>query len=176
MNLAKERKAIDAALDEYRARLDAIPDELFTETPPGGGWSYAEVYSHIIKGTLGSTIVAERCAQGNTPPTTKGPTLLGRYMLLTGSLPPLKLKVTAEVAAKMPAEEISKEEAKNSLVKCRKRVETIMPLIKDAPPHSRSGNPRMGMLNAAQWLRFMRAHLYHHLKQLSRIEKKFRPM
>src|SRR3569833_95750 len=173
MNLAKERKAIDAALDEYRSRLDAIPDELFTETPPGGGWSYAEVYSHIIKGTFSSSIVAERCAHGNTPATTKGPTLIGRYMLLTGSLPPLKLKVPTEIAAKMPAEKICKEDVKNFLVKCRKRVDTIMPFIKDAPPHSRSGNPRMGMLNAAQWLRFMRVHLYHHLKQLKRIENKF---
>src|SRR3569833_2645351 len=114
MNLAKERKPIDAALDEYRSRLDAIPDELFTETPPGGGWSYAEVYSHIIKGTLSSSIVAERCAHGNTPATTKGPTLIGRYMLLTGSLPPLKLKVPAEISAKMPAEKISKGGARDS--------------------------------------------------------------
>jgi len=97
-------------------------------------------------------------------------------MLLTGSLPPVKLKVPADIAAKMTVEKISKEDAKNSLVKCRKRVDTIMPFIKDASPHSKSGNPRMGMLNAEQWLRFMRVHLYHHLKQLSRIEKKFQSM
>ena len=59
MNIPKEQKAIDAALDDYRAKLDAIPEELFTETPPGGGWSYAEVYSHILKATLGSSIVLE---------------------------------------------------------------------------------------------------------------------
>jgi hypothetical protein len=56
MNIAKEHKAINAALDIYRAQLDSIPDQFFTVTPPGGGWSYAEVYSHILKATLGSSI------------------------------------------------------------------------------------------------------------------------
>ncbi len=43
MNIAKEQKAIEAILDKYKEQLDAIPDELFTVTPPHGGWSYAEV-------------------------------------------------------------------------------------------------------------------------------------
>ena len=45
MNLIKERKAIDAALTDYRERLDTIPDELFQQTPADGSWSPAEVYS-----------------------------------------------------------------------------------------------------------------------------------
>lgn len=173
MNLQKERKAISIVLDEYRARLDTIPDALFTETPPGGGWSYAEVYSHILKASLSSSIALERCANNNCEPTTKGLTLLGRYVMLTGSFPPVRIKVPAAVEAKMPAEKISKEDAKNLVVKCRKRIDDMWPLIKASLPTSRIKHPRLGMLNAGQWYKFIRVHLQHHLKQLSRIEKKF---
>jgi hypothetical protein len=173
MNLLKERKTIDAALDYYRAKLDTIPDELFAETPPGGGWSYAEVYSHILKATLGSCIALERCTHGNCPPTTKGLNLLGRFMMLAGIFPPVRIKMSAALAAKMPAEKISKEDAKNLLIKCRKRIDDISPLIKDSSPNFRHKHPRLGMLTAWQWFKFIRIHLYHHLKQLGRIEKKF---
>ena len=173
MNLLKERKAIDAALDEYRAKLDTIPDELFTETPPGGGWSYAEVYSHVLKATLSATIAVERCSNGTVPPTTKGLTLIGKYMMLTGAFPPVRVKVPDSIDAKIPAENINKEDAKNYLVKCRKRIDTTFPMIKCSSPAMRSGHPRMGMLNASQWYKFIRIHLYHHLKQIKRIENKF---
>ena len=151
MNVLKERQAIDAALDDYRAQLDTIPDELFTETPPGGGWSYAEVYSHLLKATLGSSISLERCAHGNCEPTSKGPTFLGRFVLFTGRFPPVKVKVPAEISAKMPAEKISKEEAKNLIIKCRKRIDDTCGLIKNSRPDSRNKHSRLGMLNAQQW-------------------------
>ncbi|MES2108333.1 MAG: DinB family protein [Bacteroidota bacterium] len=176
MNLAKERKAIDAALDEYRSRLDTISDELFTETPPGGGWSYAEVYSHITKATLGSSIALERCAHGNCEPTTKGLTLIGRFMMLTGSFPPVSVKVPEALATKMSVVKMSKEDARNALIKCRGRIDSTFPLIKNSSPTSRNSHPRLGMLNAGQWFKFIRIHLYRHLKQLNRIEKKFQSM
>ncbi|MCR8558571.1 DinB family protein [Mucilaginibacter sp. BJC16-A38] len=173
MNLNKERKTIDAALDEYRAKLDTIPDALFTETPPGGGWSYAEVYSHILKATLGSSIALERCTHNNCEATKKGLNLIGRYLMLTGRFPPVRIKVPEGTEAKMPAEKISKEDAKNLLVKCRKRIDDTSPLLKNSLPTSRIKHPRLGMLNAGQWYKFIRVHLLHHLKQLGRIENKF---
>ncbi|SHN18202.1 DinB family protein [Mucilaginibacter sp. OK098] len=172
MNIAKERRAIDAALDDYRAMLDTIPDERFTETPPGGGWSYAEVYSHIMKATLGSCIALERCTHGNCPPTKEGLNFMGRFMMLAGVFP-VRLKMSAALAAKMPVEKISKEDAKNLLIKCRKRIDDTSPLIKDSSPNFRYKHPRLGMLTAEQWFKFIRIHLYHHLKQLKRVEKKF---
>jgi hypothetical protein len=175
MNIAKERKAIDTALDNYRAKLDIIPDEQFTETPPGGGWSYAEVYSHILQATLGSSIALERCVHNNCHPTTKGLTFLGRFMMLTGRFPPVRVKVPTAVDAKMPATKISKEDAKNLLIKCRKRMDETMPYIKDSTKNSRHKHPRLGMLDGKQWFKFIRIHAEHHLNQLRRIEKKFQP-
>ena len=174
MNLLKERKAIDAALDNYRAQLDTIPDELFTETPPGGGWSYAEVYSHILQATLGSSINLERCTHGNCEPTTKVPTLLGRFVMLTGRFPPVRIKMPKAVAAKMVISKISKEDAKNMLIKCRRRINDTTPLLKKAAAGSRYRHARLGMLNAEQWFKFIRIHAQHHLKQLNRITKKFK--
>jgi hypothetical protein len=72
MNIPQQRLAIDAALDSYRNQLDIIPDDLFDATPPNGGWSFAEVYSHILQATIGSTVAAERCANGTCAPTKEG--------------------------------------------------------------------------------------------------------
>jgi hypothetical protein len=173
MTISKEKKSIEAALDIYRAKLDEIPDEFFTVTPPSGGWSYAEVYSHILKATLGSSIVLEKCANNKTPVDSGGPTFLGRLMMLTGQFPPVKIKVPQSVLNKLPVDKISKEDAKNLLIKCRKRIETVAPLIENSLLNSRAQHPRLGMLNAKQWFKFIRIHAFHHLKQLERIKKSF---
>ncbi|WDF78851.1 DinB family protein [Mucilaginibacter sp. KACC 22773] len=172
MSTVKERRYINAALDNYREILDTIPDEQFTETPPGGGWSYAEVYSHILQATLGSSIALERCTHGSCPPTKDGVTWAGRLLLLLGVFPPVKVKIPDTVADKMVAGKISKEDAKNLIIKCRKRVDATAPLIDASSAASRYKHPRLGMLNARQWFRFIRIHLEHHLKQLERIKNK----
>jgi hypothetical protein len=173
MNIAKERRAIDAALDSYRNQLDGFTEEAFATTPVMGGWSYAEVYDHIMKASLGSTIALERCTHNNCPPTKKGMNLLGYYLMLTGNFPPFKLNVPEAVAAKMAPKKITLEEAKNLIVKVRKRVEDTVKLLPDASLRARWEHPRLGMLNAEQWFKFIRIHLQHHLSQLDRIRKDF---
>jgi hypothetical protein len=71
----------------------------------------------------------------------------------------------------MAASKITKEDAKNLIIKCRKRVETTMPLIAASSPANKYKHPRLGMLNAKQWFKFIRIHLQHHLKQLDRIKR-----
>ena len=173
MNIVKERKTIDSALDNYRAQLDSIPDEFFTVTPPGGGWSYAEVYSHILQASLAATLGLERCMHVKPDEKAKGINMIGRFVLMFGCFPPVTIKVPEKVSAKMPALKISKEEAKNMIVKTRKRMDDAMEFIKESPEKSRTKHPRLGMLTSSQWLKFIRIHLEHHLKQLARIQKKF---
>jgi|ERR1700761_5290412 len=173
MNIPKQRKRIDAALAIYREKLDQIPDDAFAETPPGGGWSYAEVYSHILKATLSSSIAMERCTYSNCEPTKKGLNVLGKFMMLTGSFPPVRIKVPEAVNAKTPVEKITKEEAKNLIIKCRRRMDDTVALIEASSKHSRYKHPRLGMLNARQWFKFIGIHLYHHIRQLQRIQNKF---
>jgi hypothetical protein len=173
MNTAKERRGIDAALDTYRQLLDTFSDDRFTQTPPMGGWSYAEVYDHILKSSLGSSIALERCTHNNCPPTKKGMGFWGHYVMITGLFPPGKIEVPEAVAAKIAPKKIDKEEAKNQLIKTRKRIEGVTALINDAKDNARWQHPRLGMLNAAQWFKFIRVHLEHHLKQLERIKSTF---
>ncbi|MGN6181693.1 MAG: DinB family protein [Mucilaginibacter sp.] len=171
MNIAKELKAINAALDEYRRQLDTIPDGQFDVTPPLGGWSFAEVYSHIMQATMGGSIMLERCTHKTTKPTQGGVNWLGKYVLFTGIFPPIKTKIPDTVASRIAPQKISKEEAKNLIVKCHQRMEDMAVLIRENTSTRRAQHPRMGMLNANQWFKFIRIHLQHHLKQLERIRK-----
>lgn len=171
MTIEAERQAIQAALDVYRSRLDTIPDDQFDLTPPDGGWSYAEVYSHILQATLGSSMALEKCTLSVCPPTSKGRSLIGVFVLTFNRFPPVKVKVPAIVTQRNPIKKISKEEARNLIIKCRKRIADVAPLIHDSAIHKRMKHPRMGMLNASQWFKFILIHLKHHIKQLNRIEK-----
>jgi hypothetical protein len=174
MNIGATKQKIEAVLDIYRSRIDTIPDDLFNVTPPGGGWTCAEVYSHILQADLGSTIAIEKCTLNSCKPTTKGRSLVGVLVLTFGRFPPFKVTVPETIAAKNPVKNISKEEARNMLIKCRKRVDEVTPLIRNASPFCRVRHARFGMLNAWQWFRFILIHSKHHLKQLDRIEKNFK--
>ena len=171
MNIAKELRAINAALDEYRSQLDTIPDEQFDMTPPQGGWSYAEVYSHIMQATIGGSIMLERCTHKTSKPAKGGVNWIGKYTLFTGLFPPIRIKTPEVASARMSVHKISKEDAKNLIVKCRQRMEAMATLISENPSTRRAQHPRMGMLNARQWFKFIRIHLQHHLKQLARISR-----
>jgi hypothetical protein len=46
--------------------------------------------------------------------------------------------------------------------------------VDQANPKIKVKHPRLGYLNAKQWLRFIEIHLNHHLKQLARIENSFK--
>lgn len=171
MNIAEEHQKINTALNEYRHRLDEIPDEEFTETPPVGGWSYAEVYSHIMQANLGSSIAAEKCCRRTGVTTSKGLNWTGKLVFLLGSFPPGKRKSPAALDA--VTKKISKEEARNLIVKLRKRVDEIAQLAAHAPNENKVAHPSLGMLTAGQWLKFIRIHTRHHLKQLNNIQKSF---
>lgn len=170
MNLANEHKAIIAALDNYRNLLNQIPDEQFNVTPPIGGWTYAEVYSHIMQASFGSSVAAERCCNKTGVNTRKGLNWKGLLVFLLGRFP--GRRKTPEQVANL-TKNITKEEARNLIIKMRKRLDDVWPLMYNAPADYKINHPGLGMLNARQWLKFTRIHLEHHLKQLNRIGKSF---
>ncbi|OKS89499.1 hypothetical protein RG47T_4983 [Mucilaginibacter polytrichastri] len=169
VKINQQRKRIEEALDKYRSWLDDITDSRFGETPPIGGWSYAEVYSHILQSDFSSLIAAEKCARKTGVLTAKGTNLFGRFVLLTGILPRAKMPEMYVSASK----KISKEEARNLLIRVRSRLDSVMEVLRNAPQDYKIKHPRLGMLNAEQWLKFTRIHTEHHLKQLERIKKSF---
>jgi len=173
VSITTEHKRLNSIFDTYRAWIDSIPDEQFDQTPPHGGWSYAEVYSHIMQATMASTIALERCTHPSDKPNTGKENLMGKLVLLFAKFPPIKIKEPQSVTSKMPALKISKEEARNLIIKCRKRMDEMTELLKSTPSVRRSQHPRLGMLTATQWFKFIRIHLQHHLKQLNRISTNF---
>lgn len=173
MSITTEHKRLNAIFDTYRAWIDSIPDDQFDKTPPHGGWSYAEVYSHIMQATMASSIALERCTHQSDKPNKGDTTLMGKLVLFFGRFPPVKIKQPESVSAKMPALKISKEEARNLIIKCRKRMDEIVPLTDAKLAIRKVKHPRLGMFSSAQWYKFIRIHLAHHLKQLDRIKKDF---
>jgi hypothetical protein len=172
MNVNDEHKAITTALDAYRSWLDEIPEDQFAETPANGGWSYAEVYSHILQASLGSSVAAEKCCRKTGVTTNKGLNLKGMLVFLLGSFPPGKRQAPPAVAAL--TKKIDKEEARNLIVRLRKRIEELAVLMHNGVnKDNKISHPGLGMLNGPQWFKFLRIHLQHHLKQLSRIKKSF---
>lgn len=172
MKLATEHKYISAALDIYRHWLDEIPEDEFTQTPPGGGWSYAELYAHTMQAGLGSIIAAEKCYNKTGVNTSKGLNPIGWYVFLLNCFPPVKVEQPEAMATL--TKKISKEEARNLIIKLRKRLDEIMPqVVHNSSSGYKISHPRLGMLTAAQWIKFIRIHTQHHLKQLGRIKKSF---
>ncbi|RKR81499.1 DinB family protein [Mucilaginibacter gracilis] len=171
MSIASLKKTLENTLMEYRRRLDVIPDSEFNATPPGGGWSYGEVYSHILQANLASLVAIERCANGTGKIDDKRLGLPAQFIFLVGSFP-IKFKAPEKIAAQV--NNIGKEEARNLLVKLKTRIEQLAPVINKSSTFSKIKHPSLGLLNAKQWLRFIDIHTRHHLKQLNRIEKKFK--
>lgn len=170
MSIASDKKSLENVLAEYRRKLDQIPDDRFNATPPGGGWSYGEVYSHILQSNLGSLIAIERCANGTGKIDNKRLGWLAQFIFLVGSFP-IKFKAPDKIAALV--NNIGKEEARNLLVKLKAKIDLMTPTIARASSFSKIKHPRLGLLNAKQWLRFIDIHTRHHLKQLKRIDNKF---
>lgn len=168
MNYSDIINSILESTDNYSKFLDNITEEQFSQTPANGGWSYSEVYSHIFQANLGSLVLIERCLHGHKS-STGTPTWAGRLVLFFGRFPPVKLTAPAHIAAMVAKTSI--EDARNYIIKFREKLLEVAPQVRKAPPLNAAKHPRLGMLNASQWLRFIEIHTKHHLRQLKRIEK-----
>lgn len=172
MSIASDKESLENALLAYRRKLDEIPDELFNKIPPGGGWSYGEVYSHILQANLGSFTAIEKCINGSGQIDNKPLNWFARLIFLIGRFPPFKIKAPKNMAALVA--NIDKEEARNLLVRLKKRSDQLVSAINKSSSFSKVKHPRLGLLNARQWFRFINIHTKHHLRQLERIDEQFK--
>jgi DinB superfamily len=170
MTAAKVKASIHRVVDAYKSKLSGYPDDIFQMTPPISGWSYSEVYSHIFDSSLLSLIAFEHAATGKGE--SKPTHFMVKLILLLGALPPAqKYKVPKRLEERI--KKISKTEALDFILEFEKALDDNYPLLAHAKANSKTKHPRLGYLNAKQWLRFIEIHLKHHLKQLERIEKSF---
>jgi len=172
MSLQSQYRSLVGYVDNYSALLETLKDDEFQLNPAEGVWSYSEVYSHVFQANLGSLIAAEKCINGTAERDSSRIHWLAGLILFIGLFPPGKIKAPARIAAMV--KKISKEEARNLIVKFRSRLELIAPEISKAAADRKVRHPRLGLLNAAQWFRFMQIHTRHHERQLDRIRVKLR--
>ena len=168
MSVSTTTKSILAAIETYYDFLGKVEEDEFQQSPAEEVWSYSEVFSHIIQANLRSLLAIQKCIYGKSP-SRSSLSIVSRAVLFFGKFPPVKLKTPESLAALV--KKITREEARNDLIKLKTKVLELAPKVSKCLQDSRMRHPRLGMLNAEQWLRFIEIHSYHHLKQLKRIEK-----
>lgn len=169
MSIQASASSIRDAIAMYLAWLKDIEEEDFVKPPPGGGWSYSEVFCHVNQVNVRSMLAAERCIYARTGLRSSGPNFLARLILYARRFPPLRIKAHPKVLAIVKT--VSKEEAKNEMLIFCNKLQDLAPKLAKVPVHQRTRHARLGMLNCAEWLSFIDIHTRHHLKQLERIRK-----
>ncbi|MHB1176806.1 MAG: DinB family protein [Daejeonella sp.] len=168
MSINTHYNSLCNAVEQYEKLLLSISEETFTQSPSDGGWSYSETFSHIFQSNLGSLIAIEKCFLGTGVINRDRTSLLVWAILFLGKLPPGKLKAPERIASMVKM--ISREEAANLIVKFRSRLNDVRSKVMKADPYQKIKHPRLGLLNAKQWLRFIEIHTIHHIHQLQRIK------
>lgn len=157
-----------ALLHKYKELLISFSEEQFVQTPPAGGWSYSEVFTHIIAANDLAVLSIYKCTRPSEEPYRPMDWRV-KLILFFGALPPGKYKVPSILADK--SIKCSKEEATKRMDSLLKRMETLSEKINEASKVAQVKHPRLGYLNAEQWSRFILIHTKHHLKQLARIKR-----
>lgn len=171
MTSSKVNTSIHKIVNAYKSKLAHYDDEVFQLTPPINGWSYSEVYSHIFDASLLSLIALENSAQGKGEK--EATHFAVKVILFLGAFPPSqKYKVPKRLIDRV--KKITKAEALDFILEFEESLSKIYPLVATADRTIKTKHPRLGYLNAKQWLRFIEIHLKHHLKQLVRIEDSFK--
>lgn len=162
IDVQREYRQIEAFYEEAE-RMLAWPDErLFGKAPGVSGWSAAQHLEHLAK-VNGRTFKGLRLlAEGKMPPVQGRVNLLGWLLLWMGRLPRGRAQAPA---FSHPSADLSREELARSLARNRQAMAALEPFL-SLLPHLEGRMPHQifGMLDARQWLRFVRVHSAHHLR------------
>ncbi|MBC7655354.1 MAG: DinB family protein [Oligoflexus sp.] len=171
MTVKSDKEALLQSLKFYAEFLKTVNEDIFLTTPPIDGWSYSEVYSHILSANLMSFIALEKCLNKTAEIKSRKADWRVRLILFLGRFPLGKLKAPATIADLV--KKITKEEASNQVIRIRKKIEELNVNFKNFDANYKMKHPRLGYLDAKQWLRFMVIHTKHHEKQIKRIAESF---
>lgn len=170
MSVSRHFRSLMKAVEQYDTLLAAVSEEMFTQSPPDGGWSYSETFSHIFQANLASLIAVEKCLLGTGVFSEKKTSWQLSAILFFGRLPPGKYKAPERIASMV--KKLDREEAANLIAKFKNRVTELKNKVDKADKYQKVKHPRLGLLNARQWFRFIEIHTKHHTRQLKRISKK----
>ncbi|WP_411275347.1 DinB family protein [Daejeonella sp.] len=167
MSVNSHFSSIIKAVGRYESLLTGVSEEKFTQTPIDGSWSYSETFSHIFQSNLVSLFSIEKCLIGTGTFSEKSTPWQVSLILFFGRFPPGKYKAPAQIASMVKT--LSREEAANLIVKFKNRLIELKGKVDRADKNQRVKHPRLGLLNARQWFRFIEIHTIHHTRQLTRI-------
>lgn len=169
MSLVSIARRTEQILARYEAFLTIISEAQFQQNPAPGVWCYAEVYSHINTVNQACFMAIDNCIKGTATQSGKRIHPAAWLILLLGKFPPVKIKAPARIAAMV--QKPSKEEAQQGINQTKAHLKALLSNIGEASLSQKAPHPRLGLLNAPQWLRFIEIHTHHHEKQLHRITK-----
>lgn len=154
----------------YKQRLAEISDTDFQLSPQNNDWSSSEVYQHIFDLSALSLDELDNCIAGRGK---KVRTHLVTYLILFfGRFPPaIKFKVPRHLESRV--KKVTKDEASVMIDDFLLKLQPYSKKLEQASPNIKTPHPRLGFLNAKQWLRFIEIHLRHHFEQLNHIDKSF---
>lgn len=170
MSIARSHRSISKTVGAYERLLNTVSEEAFTTTPPMGGWSYAEVYTHIFTTNIVCIAAIDKCIQGKATESNAPLHFLVRLVFLFGRFPrgnkvPDRFKENVTKA--------SREEARALISDFKNKLEAITPATPKTSRTQKQKHPRMGMLDAMKWYEFIDIHTRHHKRQLDRITRSF---
>lgn len=156
-------------INEYQEALKEFSEEEFCRKPEDGSWSISEIYCHINQVNIRSLLAIEKCIYGRQLQVAYGVPLLSRAILYFGRFPPGAVKIPENIAALVTV--VSKEDARNELIRIVDKLKQVLPKAKKCSPHNRVKHQQLGMLNCEEWLRFVEIYSKYHLKRLKHRRK-----
>ncbi|RXF71607.1 DinB family protein [Arcticibacter tournemirensis] len=168
MNTRLCAESILRVINDYQEALKDFSEEEFCRKPESGRWSYAEIYCHIIQVNMRSLLAVEKCIYGKQQQKRDVAPLISRLILYFGQLPPGRIRIPANISAIVKV--ITKEEAKNDLIKFTGKLNELMPKILKCSPYQRIRHQRLGMLNCNEWIRFIEIYSIYHFKSLQKMK------
>lgn len=170
MSIQRSVKGINESLAKYSQWLEEVSDEDFVKTPAPGVWSYSEVYSHIFRSNILCFPGIEKCAKGEGTEDAKPLKMLYRLVLSLRSFPP-NMRFRVPESLTYMVEKLNRGDARKLMQEFREGIAAAASHAQKASPTQKMKHPRLGLLNAEQWMAFIDTHTRHHVKQLRRIRK-----
>lgn len=167
MKIRLTENAILEIIGEFQEVLNELTEDEFCRKPDTGSLSYAEIYCHVIHVNRRCLLAVERCIYGKQNLRQTSASLLTRAILYIGRLPERKINIPGHLASL--ACTITREEVKNDLINFTIKLKELMPKAVKCPLHQRVKHQRLGMLNCAEWLRFIEIYSAMHLRKLRKM-------
>jgi DinB superfamily len=154
-------------IEEYRRRLTNYSEEKFIEKKQPDIWSPAEVYAHIISANRMTVKSMNKVLEGKGIEDNSSLTWSARLILLFERFP--KGRKVPEVVQKRTPQFLNIKDAKDATEALLAELAEIWKSHSQWSPNQKLKHPVLGLLNNHQWIKFMKIHSKHHLKQLDRI-------